>query len=348
LYVQYNMPGQLAQGTILTQGTTNSGPDSPMATAEKFAALNKAGNVNITLLDQDVTFGFTDAQGKYTSPYLLGFPNTIQVVVRRDDVANGPLNLFFAKVLGIASLNITATARATIYSGAVSSLQSLPGVSAHVLPVALDYKIWDNFYKTNQSPDGLIHLNPSNNTPQLQVYPYPGNAPGSFGLVDTGPPAQNIPAFKNWIDNGQTPNDISYLLSHNMLPVSMNAPQQWKVGPGFKDSMQSDFASQQGLPNLIPLFKAVHYPDLLDPTYTAALNQGQGATYAIVGFIGVTVSQVSANGLPLVVDIQPMAVVDPNAVIQTLSPAGTQVFPLTPSVLTNTTITTFGSAKLTN
>jgi hypothetical protein len=62
----------------------------------------------------------------------------------------------------------------------------------------------------------------------------------------------------------------------------------------------------------------------------------------------VTVSQVSANGCPLVVDIQPMAVVDPNAVIQNLLPAGSQGFALTPSILTNTTITTFGSAKLTN
>jgi hypothetical protein len=43
-----------------------------------------------------------------------------------------------------------------------------------------------------------------------------------------------------------------------------------------------------------------------------------------------------------------MAVVDPNAVIQNLLPAGSQAFPLTPSILTNTTITTFGSAKLTN
>src|SRR5438445_3233162 len=88
MWVQYYSPGQVSQSTILTQAVTNSGPGSPMATAEKFSALNKAGNVNITLLDQDVTFGFTDAQGHYTSPYLGGFPNTIQVIVRRDGVAN--------------------------------------------------------------------------------------------------------------------------------------------------------------------------------------------------------------------------------------------------------------------
>src|SRR5438105_4286836 len=148
LYVQYYSPGQLAQATILAKALTNSGPSSPMATAEKFAALNKAGNVNITLPDQDVTFGFTDAQGDYTSPYLAGFPNTIQVIVRRDGVANGPLGLFFARIFGMSSIDITATARATIYSGTVSTLKAIPGVNAHILPVALDYKIWDAFYAT--------------------------------------------------------------------------------------------------------------------------------------------------------------------------------------------------------
>ena len=82
MWVQYYSPGQPAQATILTDALTNSGPDSPMGTAEKFAVLNKAGGVNITLLDRDVTFGFTDAQGNYTSHYLGGFPNTIQVIVR--------------------------------------------------------------------------------------------------------------------------------------------------------------------------------------------------------------------------------------------------------------------------
>src|SRR5712691_5890199 len=62
LYVQYNMPGQLTQSTILATAIGNT-TGSPMATAQKFAALNKAGNVSITLLDQDVHFGFTDAKG---------------------------------------------------------------------------------------------------------------------------------------------------------------------------------------------------------------------------------------------------------------------------------------------
>src|SRR5713226_702117 len=155
LYVEYNMPGQPSPGSILTQATTNSSANSPMATAERFASLNRAGNVYITLLDQDVHFGFIDAQSNYTSPYG-GFPNTIEVTVRRDGVTNGPVGLFFGGVLGMSTISLQATARATIYSGTISSLQVIPGVGAHILPVGLDYKIWDQFYLTGLSPDGTI------------------------------------------------------------------------------------------------------------------------------------------------------------------------------------------------
>jgi hypothetical protein len=351
LYVQYNMPSQLSQGAILASAIGNT-PGSPMATAEQFSGLNKAGNVYITLLDQDVHFGFTDANGNYTYPYA-GFPNTIEVTVRRDGTANGSLTLFFGRVLGMPTVDLQATARATIYSGVVSTLKVIPGVDAHILPVALDYKVWDQFYANGLSPDGTIHLNASNGFPELKVYPFNTNTPGSFGLIDVGPPQNNVPAFRNWIDNGETPNDISYLLNNNLLPVSMNSPKNWKVGPGLKDTLTNDFQSQMWQPNLIPLFKAVQYPDPSNNmTYVAGSLQGQNAYYHVVGFVGVDISAVSGNGngngtVSLNISIQPMAVIDPTAVIQNLMPAGTQGNPLTPSVTSYTTITTFGSAKLT-
>jgi len=341
LWVQYYTPSQLNQSSILTNATTNT-TGSPMATAELFASYNRAGNVNLTVLDQDVHFGFTNASGTYSTTYT-GFPNTIEVTVRRDEVANGPLALFFARVLGMSSVDIQATARATIYSGSVNTLQVIPGVDAHILPVALDYKVWDQFYATGKSPDGTIHSNAINGTPELHVYPCPGNAPGNFGLLDTGPPANNVPAFRNWIDDGQTPNDISYLLNSNLLPVSMQSPKSWKCGPGLKSTLQSDFNSQMWKPNLIPLFQAVSYSP-----YQAASGQGHGATYAIVGFVGVDISNATGSGSNMDISIQPMAVVDPTAVILNMLPAGTQGSPMTPNSSSTTTITTFGSAKLTN
>ena len=65
-------------------------------------------NVNLTVLDSDVHFGFTDASGNYSTSYS-GFPNTIQVTVRRDASANGSLALFFGRVLGLSSVDIHAT-----------------------------------------------------------------------------------------------------------------------------------------------------------------------------------------------------------------------------------------------
>jgi Flp pilus assembly protein TadG len=346
LYVQYNMPGQLIQSTILASATGNT-TGSPMATAQKFAYLNKAGNVSITLLDRDVHFGFTDANGNFTYPYA-GFPNTIEVTVRRDETANTPLQLFFGGILGMQTIDLQAKARATIYSGSVSSLQVIPGVDAHILPVALDYKVWDQFYATGISPDGTIHTNVNNGFPELQVYPTTTNTPGSFGLIDTGPPQNNAPAFRNWIDDGQTPNDINYLLNNNMLPVSFNSPKNWKVGPGLKSTLTSNFQSQQWVPNLIPLFQAYQYPSTSNNnTYIAGNGTGQGATYAVVGFVGVTISYANGSGNSMNISIQPMAAVDPNAVILNNLPAGTQTNALTPSVTTPTTITTFSSAKLT-
>jgi Flp pilus assembly protein TadG len=353
LYVQYYTPGLLTQQSILGIAIGNT-TGSPKATAQRFSSLNKAGNVSITLLDGDVRFGFTDARGNFTCP-CLAFPNTIEVTVRRDNTANAPVGLFFGGVLGMSSVSMTATARATIYSGSVTSLQVIPGVDAHILPVALDYKVWDQFYATGQSGDGLIHSNVSNGRPELQVYPTPTNTPGNFGLLDTGPPQNNVPAFRNWIDDGQTPNDIGYLLNNNLLPVSMDSPKSWKCGPGLKSTLESDFASQMGKPILIPIFKAAQYPTtpnllstLLNTSgYVAASGSGQNATYNIVGFVGVTISSASGSGGSMNISIQPMAVIDPTAVIANLMPAGTQNSPLTPSLGAPTSITTFGSAKLT-
>jgi hypothetical protein len=227
-------------------------------------------------------------------------------------------------------------------------LQSISGVEAHILPVALDYKFWDQFYQNGESPDGTIHNNSNNGLPELHVYPNAGNAPGSFGLVDVGPPSNNTPTFKNWIDDGETPNDINYLINNNLVPVSMQAPEPWKVGPGLTSALLPNFQSVQWEANLIPLFQAVQYPNANNGyTYIAASGNGQNATYAIVGFAAVAVSNATGNGNNMDIAVQPMALVDPTSVISPAMPAGTQTSPLTPSTSTDTTTTTFTSAKLT-
>lgn len=337
LYVQYNLPKQDQQWKILATATTNVA-NGPMDTAKRFSSYNKAGNVNVLVLDSDITFGFVDTQGTYTSPPPFNvFPNTISVTTRRDGSANGSLPLFFGGVLGKRAIDMVATARATIFAGDVSSLRVIPGVNAHILPVALDQQAWQSFYQTGLSPDGLKYT-ASDGYPQLQVYPSPSNAPGNFGLLDVGPPANDAPAFRSWISSGETPNDISYLLepARNMLPISIGSPKNWKAGPGLKSTLLSNFQADIGQPNLIPLFVPVSRSP-----YVAASGSGQNATYAIVGFVGVTLSEASGNGSHMNISIQPMAVIDPTAVILNPTPAGTSKSSF------ETTTTTFIAAKLT-
>jgi len=381
LFVQYNSPGA-NQSAILTTATTNIAPSgtygdttgpsayvpgSPMWTAENVAYQNKAGGVYISVPDSDVTFGYTDQNGNYSSTLGSNFPNTITVVTRRDATANNPIGLFFGPVFNKSQQSLTATSQATIYAGDVSSLKvittmgpnGIEGVNAHMLPVAYDYKMWQTFASTGQSPDGLIHYNQSvsnslgNGKPELWVYPYyttpkGNNAAGSFGLVDVGPPSNNAPAFRNWIDTGQTPNDIQYLLDNNLLPVSLDTsngnpgPQNWKVGPGLKSTLLANFQEVMGEPATLPLFKPAVGWDPNGTGYQAANGNGQNATYAIVGFAGVTVSHADGNGNNMTISVQPMAIIDPTDIVPSPHPAvsgGTTQF--------STFQTTFISAKLT-
>src|SRR5207245_9106854 len=107
--------------------------------------------------------------GAYTY-HCVGLPYTFDVKLRRNGTANTPLKLFFGGILGMQTIDLQAKARATIYSGSVSSLQVIPGVDAHTLPVALDYKIWNQLYATGQSPDGTIHIILYNGSPDMQVH----------------------------------------------------------------------------------------------------------------------------------------------------------------------------------
>lgn len=228
-------------------------------------------------------------------------------------------------------------------------------MNAHILPVALDVNIWNRFYLTGLSPDGTIHT-ASNGLPQLLVYPY-GPYQGTFSLVDVGPPQNNVPAFRSWIDEGETPNDINYMVNNNLVPVSLPGPapapgpKSWKVGPGLKSTLQSNFYNEMGRANLIPLFMPQSAPATwglalsigeYQPTYNGN-GGGQNQLFSIVGFAGVAISQADGSGNNMDISVQPAAVVDPTAIIRSPKPVGTQ----TSQFGTSTMITTFISAKLT-
>ncbi len=349
-FVQFTSPqannGTANQMAIYSTVTTDTAaPTSPIPTALKYSSANRAGGVSVTAPTSDVSFSFYagGATPFLDASYPANFPNSVNMVARRDGTANGSLGLFFSPIFGMSSINLSAKATATIYGGDVTSLQVIPGVNAHILPVAYDVNFWIAYAKTGKSPDGNTYLGP-NGQPQLKVYPDFKDAPGAFGLLDVGVPSNNAPAFRSWINNGQTPNDISYLLTNNLLPVTLIAPKQWKCGPGLKSTLLTNFQEVEGVPNLLPLFKpVVPYNPASPGTYQAATGTGQNTTFAIVGFVGVNVSQADGSGnANMTISVQPMATLDPTALISNPMPStGTNLTQF------GTPHTTFVPAKLT-
>src|SRR6202030_1793434 len=118
-----------------------------------------AGKVSLSLLSGDTTVGYMSNptnQQQTLSAWSSGspLPNAVSVVMRRDTTANTPVNLFFARVLGINTWNCTATATAAFLQASSVTGFTSTGANGKLLPIAIDVNLWNSFLATGQSPDG--------------------------------------------------------------------------------------------------------------------------------------------------------------------------------------------------
>jgi hypothetical protein len=346
-FVAYYLPGQSVsnQQNILTAYTAQAS-----SSAKQFAALNYAGGVSsLTLLDRDIQFGFTDASGNYTPcPTYTGYPNTVKVLMRRDPMANGSLSLFFARVLGINTVDLTATASATIYGGAVDSLNTGTNFRSRILPMTYDINHWNNFLQTGQGPDGTTDFAP-NGYPQLNIYPSI-KFTGNFGELSLDQSNDGSSTIRDWINNGVSGTDLQNEVSAGLLPLSVHNPlpppdyttlaPDWKGNPGLKDSTIKAVGDNINQLYLLPLFKPVD-PGVPDPsTYQAGSGQGSNYYYTIVQFVAVQITSVNSQGNNKAISVQPTSLIDPNLVISAPAPAA-------PPANGSPLITTFIASKLT-
>ncbi|HEV2969153.1 MAG TPA: pilus assembly protein TadG-related protein [Pirellulales bacterium] len=348
-FVQYSLPGQTLQSTILSTAESNA-----KTYAKNFASYNTAGGVSsLALNDADIQFGFTDASNNFTaSPTYSGFPNTVKVTMRLDSNANGQLKLFFAPIFGVNSTPVTATAAATIFTANVVNFQATPPTTAGVLPMTMDINAWNTFIQSGVSSDGTTHAG-SNGAPQMQVYPSPTGAPGNFGMLSLDDSSNSASAIKGWIDNGLGASDLATLQSANLLPLTQPTTPvwNWKGVPGFKASDLNSLTVGQNF--LLPIFEPVvgtpgaaqeaasgaTYQATDDSTGTATPGSGghgSNSYYNIVEFVGVQITQLDKSSDAY---IQPVAVMDPTAVYDQSS--------ATPAGTTATLVTTFTTPKLT-
>jgi Flp pilus assembly protein TadG len=337
------LAGALKEMTPQFSGITSSSPGNAIVTAastaaQNFAPSNSAGQVPLTLLPSDTTVGYLanpTNQQQTLSAWSAGqpLPNSVQVVLRRDNTANTPVNLFFAKVLGYNTWSCTATATAAFLQASTVTGFNSSTINGKLLPIAVDVNLWNSFIATGKSPDGTTSdsysvTSPSANNPAPgnvtsggdgipefnAVYPN-SNSPGNFGLVNIGPPSSATPTFENWILNGPSPADLSYFGS-NGLQATPNAPATVNGGPGLKSVLQTYLQDVIGQERIVPLFSSYS-------------GNGSNTQYTIVGFAGVTIVSATGSGSNMQIIVQPIAVVDPTAT--TGSGSGSSfVYPTTP------------------
>jgi len=339
-YVQYYSPSA-DQSTVLSNGET-----AAKNFAKSYASFFKAGNTSSVVLDtnNDVQFGYQDSSTAFTTTIPSGaFPNTVQVTLRLDGGANTnpQLSLFFAPVLGMSNATVTATARATIYTGDFSDFT---GADIALLPATLDTQIWDNFVATGQGnlPD-FSYTAPTSNAdsnlpspavsgaPQILVVPDPNGRPGGWNYLSLDSSSNSNNDFKSWFSNGMSQSDLNALHSGGQLPLPTQPsdPTQatyfWKGSPG--DRGNSEPFPAVGSVRILPLFQHVpvsqsgagdYVADTKNQgTWNGDAGRGQNAWYNIVRFVGVVVTD-NSNGL----NVQPAAVSDSSIKLINLAPAG--------------------------
>jgi len=294
---------------------------SATSAAKTIASANKAGSVNVTLNDADITVGYLDASGTFnSSPATTIFPNTVLITARRDSSANGELNLFFGAVFGKSTVPVTTTARGTTYTGVINSFNPNLNVSDHLLPMTYDATFWGNFMSTGKDPDGNITTDGSGQ-PEIQVYPS-SKYDGNFGELALDNSHSGASTIRGWIDNGLDPAGIQTLISDNLIPVTSHNPNSWDwVGnPGFKASTVSEVNTFTGSSFLMPLFKAY---DSSSSGYQAGNGNGSHYYYNIVGFVAVKIMPVSDSNKQIVV--QPTNYFDATTIVDptSITPGGT-------------------------
>ena len=94
----------------------------------------------------DVVVGYLKSSNDLSESLSFDDPNqfnSVQVRVQRTDARNGQVGLFFARIWGIDSAIVTATATARVDDGVVGF--KVPGTStaAKLLPLALHVDIWN-------------------------------------------------------------------------------------------------------------------------------------------------------------------------------------------------------------
>ena len=272
--------------------------------------------------------------GKKASESPVAYPpeagvNAVEVTLRRDDLANGPLGLFFAPVIG--SRDATLSARAVAYVRRAKSAQAgsplLPytmqidyyyaamgqtrtGVNGETIVVDDDFSVNPTTLAVSLGEDGVN---------EVRLFTPTNRLVGNFGSLDIGSASNGTGELERQILYGPTEADFAnpdFYIKVNPTDGALYVPFVTEGDPGMSTSVKTSFEAILGKPRILPLYGpgpgadgvrgTADDTDLSNPgpdgTYRTAddfdgkadglLGTGNTFQYNIIGYAGVVITKV--------------------------------------------------------
>jgi hypothetical protein len=289
-----------ARSAAVAAAGLNACFNSPLALDANFANLPDGDVVLGTLsnpLDQSATLSFVDSDQF----------NSVQVRVRRDAAAGNPIPLFFGRVLGSYTANVSAQATATLPRGPTGFRAAQANAKSKLLPFALDQPTWlallAGATSDNWSWDPVLGVHAgADGVREANLYPEPNVdlPPGNRGTVDIGGANNSTNDIKRQILEGVNAADLAY--HGGKLTLNESGFVLLEGDTGISAGFKEELAAIKGEPRIIPIF-------------STCVNPGNNATYTIVQFAGVRILDVKLTGNSRHLIIQPAIVMDATAVV---------------------------------
>lgn len=222
-------------------------------------ANSPAGDSGFIVLDADIETGQYDRAtiNDTSQPVVLfetGLHDAVRVTLRRDASANGPVQLFFARLLGVNEQPLEVTATAVLRRA--SGLQE----GVYILPFAIPVEFWDSL------PEGQVFRVWSDSKitdeydNQVNVIDDSGNeVPGNWGTVDIGLQNNSTRNREDQTLLGLAQEDLNALDSDGRIVGTgeLKAPVWLEADTGLASGMKDIIIGIEGQDRVIPLYDYV-------------------------------------------------------------------------------------------
>lgn len=240
--------------------------------------------------------------------------NAVHVFLHRDEVRNGPIDLFFAGIFGRQTSGISASATAAFYDGVIGWHVTATTGNAGLLPLALRKSVWDQLLAGTFTTGDQYSYNPSTGAVttgggdginELNLYPGSGAGqlpPGNFGTVDIGAPGNSTADIERQILQGLSESDLAYFGGE--LRFGDDGTLALHGDTGLSGAIADELQAMIGKPRAIPIF-------------TEVVGPGNNSVFTIVGFVGIRIMHVKLTGAMSLksVVIQPAYFIDDSVII---------------------------------